>query len=77
MRRPPYLVGGEQLSQDTIECLEQLLSEAKAGRVIGVSFVALKPRLQYHIHVCGQVWKYRPLVRGLAMDLVDVLKDAH
>jgi hypothetical protein len=77
MKKPPYLVLGEQLSQDTIECLEQLLAEAKAGRVIGLAFVALRPHLQYYRHSCGKVWKYRPLVRGLAMDLVDDLREAH
>lgn len=78
MKKPPYLVLGEHhLSQDTIECLEQLLTEAKAGQVVGLAFVALRPQLKYYRHACGKVWKYRPLVRGLAMDLVDDLREVH
>lgn len=62
------------LSHDTIECLEHLLIEAKAGRVIGVAFAALKPRRGHITHTCGAVTSERVLTRGLLRELDDELR---
>jgi len=77
MRRAAYHVIGEQLSQDTIECLERLLHEAKAGKIIGIAFAALMKRQHYIAHSCGEVGRQRVLTRGILRELDDKLSKDH
>lgn len=66
-----------ELSHDTIECLEHLLIEAKQGRVIGLAFVAIKPRREGFTHLCGAASRDRVVTRGLVSDLDDDLRKEH
>ena len=75
MKRP-YLIG-EQLSQDTIECLEHLLREAREGKIIGIAFAALLKRHNYIAHTCGEVHRNRVFARGILRELDDELRQAH
>lgn len=77
MRRPAYHVIGEQLSHDTIECLERLLVEAKAGIIIGIAFAAIMRRQHYIAHSCGEVSRQRVLTRGILRELDDKLSRDH
>lgn len=74
MRRPYYQLVADELSVDTIECLERLLDEAKQGKVIGIAFAALMKRRHYITHACGEVRRDRVFTRGMLRDLDDDLR---
>lgn len=73
MRRAHYQLVAAQLSEDTIECLERLLEEAKSGQVIGIAFAALMRRRHYITHACGEVLRERVYTRGMLRELDDGL----
>lgn len=73
MRRAKPSLVEQQLSHDTIECLERLLSEARAGRVIGIAFAALLKRRHYITHACGAAHQERVFTRGALRELDDQL----
>lgn len=66
----------DELSHDTIECLEHLLKEAKEGKVIGLAFAALRPRHDGFAHVCGPVDKKkdRRFIHSLVLELDEELR---
>lgn len=66
--RPP-------VDQDTVECLEHLLAHAKAGKVIGLAFVALCPRRQFIKHTTGAVHQERVYTRGMLRELDDMIRE--
>lgn len=68
-----YQVIGDQLSHDTIECLERLLEEARAGKVIGIAFAAIMKRQHYVAHMCGEAHRQRVFTRGILRELDDKL----
>lgn len=72
MRRAYQLVGDE-LSHDTIECLERLLAEAKAGKIIGIAVAGILRRQHYVAHICGSAGQYRVFTRGVLRELDDKL----
>lgn len=57
------------IDHDTIECLEALMREAVAGRIIGLAFVAIRPGTDDGIvHACGEATRRQALTRGLLHD---------
>ena len=70
MRRPFTLVP-DNLSSDTVECLEQLLERARRGEVIGLAFAAMLRKRNYIVNSAGEV--HRNPTFGLGM--VRVLDD--
>jgi hypothetical protein len=60
---------------DTVECLERLLSEARAGRVVGRAFVALMPRRNFIVHTTGSVHQEPVYTRGVLRELDDMIRD--
>lgn len=73
MRRPHYQIVADQLSHDTIQCLERLLDEARRGQVIGIAFAALMRRRHFVTHACGEVRRERVYARGMLRELDDEL----
>jgi hypothetical protein len=69
----PYRLISDQLSQDTIECLEKLLNEARSGRLIGIAFAGILKHQKYIHHSCGEVNRQRVLTRGILRELDDNL----
>lgn len=72
MKRPYQLIS-DQLSQETIQCLERLLEEARAGKIVGIAFAALLKRRHYIAHTCGEVANQRVFTRGILRELDDYL----
>lgn len=60
---------------DTVECLERLLSEARAGKVIGLAFVALMPKRNFIVHTTGVVHQEPVYTRGVLRELDDMIRD--
>jgi hypothetical protein len=78
----PYclFVGGPVLklitnarSTDTVEALEHLLEEARAGRVIGIAYVAMHKTYDYTIDIAGETKRCPTLTRGMLHLLDDEL----
>lgn len=76
MTRPLVLVP-DTISNDTVECLEQLLEHAKRGQIIGVGFVAmLKPTRNlsgYIANTAGEAHYSPTFTRGMLSALDDKL----
>lgn len=67
-----------EASSDTVAALLHLLQEARAGRVIGVAYVAMHKVNDFSIDLAGEVRRY-PLpaigaVRILADELVGIAR---
>lgn len=61
-------------SRDAIEALEDLLDAARAGKVIGVAYVALKPGGKDHyVDAAGECRAHPTLTRGMLRTLDDAL----
>lgn len=71
--RRPYRVIDDQLSHDTIECLERLLQEARSGRVVGVAYAAIFKRRNFMVHACGEAHRSPVYARGVVAVLDDEL----
>jgi hypothetical protein len=57
--------------EETIEALEYLLQEAKAGNVRGFAFVAMHRGLEFSTGVFGQLLTSKCLARGMVLELYD------
>lgn len=78
MNQTRYQLVKDELSHDTIECIDALRRQAMAGQIIGLAFVAIRPRTDEGIvHTCGAAMRRRTLTRGLLRDLDDELRREH
>lgn len=66
-------VVGNQVSHDTVRCLEWLLSAAKQGQVVGVACGAVMRHQKYALNVSGEVYSNPVLARGIVALLGDEL----
>lgn len=73
MRRTPFGVIGNDVSHDTVRCLEWLLSAAKQGQVVGVAYGAILKRQKYALNTCGEAHNNPVLARGIVALLGDEL----
>jgi len=71
--RPPFILIPDNLSNDTIECLQTLLDEAKAGKVIGLAFAAVLKRRGYIVNTAGEAHRNPTFARGMCAALDDEL----
>lgn len=59
------------VSADTVKAAEYLLQEARAGRVIGLAWVALQPGYGYEVDWAGEVKRDPTFTRGTLKKLDD------
>lgn len=71
MRRPPFqlILHPAALSTDTVECLEELLSEARRGELIGMAFCAMYRRRKYAVEATGEAFRNPTFASGMATQL--------
>lgn len=72
MRSPFHLVP-DTISKDTVECLEQLLSAARKGQVIGLAYAAMMKRREYIVNTAGEAHRNPIFARGMLASLDDQL----
>ena len=72
--KTPYVLVPDTLSNDTVECLAQLLEHAKSGDVIGVAFVAMLKRRGYIANAAGEAHRNPTFARGMVAALDDSLR---
>lgn len=61
------------VSEETIGALEMLLDEAKAGRIVGLAWVALRPGPHFEGDIAGSVRQQIIYTRGALHALDDEL----
>lgn len=73
--KPPFTLyvarGG--VSHDTVQCLESLLEQARAGDVIGIAYAVMHKRRRYTVHTCGEAHRNPTFSRGMVAALDDEL----
>lgn len=73
MVKAPYRLVPDTISTDTVECLEQLLDEARSGRVIGLAYVAMMKKREYIVNTAGEAHRNPTFARGMVLALDDQL----
>lgn len=73
MRRPPYRLVPDAVSKDTVACLEDLLSKARNGELIGIAFAAAFKTRAYITDTAGECHRNPTWARGLVAALDDHL----
>jgi hypothetical protein len=71
--RSPFTLIPDNLSSDTVECLEQLLERAKRGEVIGLAFAAMLRQRNYIVNSAGEVRRNPTFGLGMVRVLDDEL----
>lgn len=75
-RRPiPFHAANRAVSHDTVEALEQLLDEARRGRLIGVTYVAMYKRREFVTNATGEAHRNPVFARGMISFLDDHLRE--
>ncbi len=72
MKEPFFLIP-DVVSHDTIGCLEALLREARAGRLIGVAYCAMLRKRAYIVNSAGEAHRNPTFTRGMLQALDDQL----
>lgn len=72
-QKSPYTLVPRAMSVDTIECLEQLLEQARSGHVIGLGFVAMLSTRGYVVDTAGEAHRNPTWTRGMLAGLDDKL----
>ena len=62
------------VSHETVKMLEELLSLARAGNVVGLAFCAIFRGLDYQVEIVGETRRHLTLTRGMVCSLDDGLK---
>lgn len=72
MKRPYYLVPDE-ISDDTVDALQELLRDARAGRLIGFAFAGMYRERKYVVNTTGEATRSPTFTRGMVSALDDFL----
>lgn len=73
--KPPFRLVPDDLSTDTVACLEQLLIMARENQLHGLAFVALVKGRRFIRNSAGECARNPLYTRGLVAALDDHLKD--
>jgi hypothetical protein len=69
--KPPFTLMPDRISHDSVEALETLLSEAKRGDLIGLTFTAMYRKRNYVVNAAGEAHRNPTFALGM----VEVLND--
>jgi len=70
--KPPFLLTQDTISHSTIEALQNLLNDAKMGKLIGIAFAAMstKPSRTYVTNTAGELHRNMTFAVGMLLVLV-------
>jgi hypothetical protein len=71
--KPPFILVPDNVSTDTVECLELLLKRAQRGEVIGIAYAAMLKKRAYIVNTAGQAHESPTFARGMVAALDDQL----
>jgi hypothetical protein len=69
----PFLLVPDTVSNDTVECLKQLLHQARKGEVIGLAYAAMLKKKAYIVNTTGEAHASPTFARGMVAALDDQL----
>lgn len=52
--KAPFTLVGDTLSKDTVEALEELLTNARKGKVIGIAFAVMLKERHFWVNTAGE-----------------------
>lgn len=70
-----FRLSSQDLSHDAITSVEHLLTQLKAGEIIGVAYVAMCKRREYVLSVSGEAHRNPTFTRGMVAALDDELRE--
>ncbi len=73
--KPPFRLVPDDISNDTVEALQQLLIHAKQGQIYGAAFVVMYKGRRYIANSSGECARNPTFTRGLVAALDDHLRD--
>lgn len=71
MRRPPFALIADTVSNDTIEALETMLEDAKRGKIIGIAFGVMLKNRRFYVNTAGEAHR-NP---GFSLQMTRMLDD--
>lgn len=71
--KDPYILLPDYVSHDTVDCLKQLLAQAKRGELIGMAYAAMLKRRAYIVNTAGEAHRSPTFARGMVAALDDQL----
>jgi len=71
--KPPFVLIPDEVSHDTVDCLETLLRHARRGDVIGIAFAAALKQRAYITNSAGECHRNPTFARGMVAALDDQL----
>jgi hypothetical protein len=71
--KPPFVLIADTISTDTVECLQQLLRQAKKGELMGLAYVGMLKRRGYIVNTAGEAHRNPTFARGMVAALDDQL----
>ncbi len=75
MSQPPFRKVTDTLSQDTVQCLEQLLTLARAERrLVGIVFAAQLEGREIIANSAGECYRNPRWARAMTLDIDDYLR---
>lgn len=73
--KAPFTLIADNVSNDTVECLELLLRRARRGEVIGLAFCAMLKQRAYIVNTAGVAHESPTFARGMVAALDDSLSN--
>lgn len=73
--KPPFILVPDNVSHDTVECLRQLLDQAKKGQVIGLAYSAMLKQRAYIVNTAGAAYESPTFAMGMTAALMHQLAD--
>jgi hypothetical protein len=71
--KPPFTLIPDSISHDTVEALEILLKDARAGRMIGLTFTAMYKHRNYVVNSAGEAYRNPTFALGMVVVLINYL----
>lgn len=60
----------QPVSHDTVRCLEKLLDDARAGKIVGISYAAMARNREFFYSACGEAHKNPAWATAMAATLL-------
>jgi hypothetical protein len=73
MRKNPFGLVPNDVSSDTVKCLETLLEQARRGQVLGLAYAAMLRKRAYVVNAAGEAHRNPTFARGCVQALDDEL----
>ena len=71
--KPPYVLVPDSVSHDIVQCLEELLHQARKGELIGLAYAGMIKRRGYITNSAGEAHRNPTFARGMVAALDDEL----